>query len=80
MPRRKYPEPKIEKFDTSLIIKQVVDGDTKYGLTEKHVMVYSSLSEDWRILYNGFYNDLEQRWNSINLQIGKSKKSKTGQK
>ena len=65
MARRKYPIPKPKKFDPKLIKKKITYGDTKFGLTDKHVMRYDKVSANWSILYDGRYNDLDQRWNQI---------------
>jgi hypothetical protein len=63
--RRKYPVPKPVKFDEKLIKEEFVYGTTKFGLTDKHIMMYHKLFANWSKLYDGRYNDLEQRWKSI---------------
>ena len=63
MARRKYPiPPKPPKFDKKLIKEKFTYGDTKFALTEKCILMYSTLTNDWRPLYR---NKLEERWNSI---------------
>ena len=65
-PRSYPPPPPREKFDTSLIDKQIkLPGGAKYAITKKLKHGRNVLSwgiDDWSILYDARYNDTEKHW------------------
>lgn len=66
MARINYAPSIKQKFDTNQLIETYTFGDTTFGLTDQAIMLYSTLSKDWGILYNGRYrNDLGELWSKI---------------
>jgi len=65
-PRSYSPPPPRQKFDTSLIDKQIkFPGGAKYAITKetkhgRHVLSWGM--GDWSILYNARYNNTEKHW------------------
>lgn len=62
---RKYPVPKPVKFDEKRIEEKIVYGTTTFGLSDRGVMMYHTLTKSWSTLYDKKYNDVEARWKQV---------------
>jgi len=68
---KKYPTPKpLPKYEerTGDVVATILEmkGGCKYALSKKgHLLIWSTMSKDWRILYDVRYNDANTIYNSL---------------
>ena len=67
MARHNYAKPIDVKYDAEKILEIFEWGDAKFGRCKSETVSWSSLSEDWVVLYSRYNSaeKLEKYWNSI---------------